>query len=175
MVEGEKVRLRYLEWDDLQFLEKWDRDEEVSQYIGKKFSRKESPQSWFSRVLSDRRKKALAIETIDGALIGNLELEDINWKEGTAELRICIGEKEFWSLGYGTDAVRSLLSFAFEELGFSSIILRVYKYNRRAIACYEKCGFKKEGILRAGRRKLEGFEDMYLMVASNPRYRSRIS
>lgn len=165
MVEGEKVRLRCLTVEDLPYLEQWDGDEEIVRYIGKKFTRKRHPRAWFASITSDRRRKALAIETRLGRMIGNLELEDINWKAGIAELRICIGEKSFWNQGYGTDAVNTFLGHAFGQLGLKTVFLRVYRHNRRAVACYERCGFRKEGLLRGGTRQDQGFEDLYLMVA----------
>ena len=65
-----------------------------------------------------------------------------------AELHICIGERKYWGRGLGTEAVLAVLDMAFVDMGLKSIYLRVYRHNLRAIRCYEKCGFKKEAILR---------------------------
>jgi len=64
-----------------------------------------------------------------------------------AELSMWLG-KPYWGQGYGTDAIRVLLRYAFRELGLHKIFLRVLVSNTRAIRCYEKCGFKREGLHR---------------------------
>lgn len=70
---------------------------------------------------------------------------------------IGIGEREYWSKGYGTDAMNVILRFAFDELNLYRISLNVFEYNQRAIRSYEKVGFVVEGrerefLRRAGRR-----------------------
>ncbi|MBU7025134.1 MAG: GNAT family N-acetyltransferase, partial [Theionarchaea archaeon] len=65
-----------------------------------------------------------------------------------AELGIFIGEKKYWGKGYGTEAVRLGLKLAFEALNLNKVYLRAFINNKRAQKCYEKAGFKKEGILR---------------------------
>jgi len=66
---------------------------------------------------------------------------------------IMIGEKEFWNLGYGTDAIETLLRYLFYELAMNRVYLIADERNARALHCYEKLGFKKEGILRQNRYK----------------------
>ncbi len=52
--------------------------------------------------------------------------------------------------GLGTEATRLVLGYAFNTLALHRVDLRVLAYNKRAIACYEKCGFVKEGVEREG-------------------------
>jgi len=68
-----------------------------------------------------------------------------------------IGEREFWSKGYGTDMMKLCLQYVFTELCLERLSLGVHAYNPRAIRSYEKCGFRLEGrtrgdVLREGRR-----------------------
>ena len=70
---------------------------------------------------------------------------------------IGLGEREDWNKGYGTDAVRLILRFAFLELNVHRVSLSVFEYNPRAKRAYEKAGFVEEGrvrgaLLREGRR-----------------------
>ena len=95
-----------------------------------------------------KRVRLRAIETEKGVHIGNIGLHEIDYKDGKATLGIMIGEKGCWDQGYGTDAVRALLRFAFQELNLHRVSLEVFDFNERAIRCYEKCGFRKEGVLR---------------------------
>ncbi len=98
--------------------------------------------------MSDRHSQHYAISTHSHLLIGHIELDHIAWRSGDAELRIRIGEKAYWDQGFGTDAVRTLVRHAFSALGLTRVYLRVFAANRRAIRCYEKVGFRKEGRLR---------------------------
>jgi ribosomal-protein-alanine N-acetyltransferase len=47
-----------------------------------------------------------------------------------------IGDKAFWSRGYGTNAIPTMLRFAFDELNLHRVQLEVHEENARAIACY---------------------------------------
>ena len=70
---------------------------------------------------------------------------------------IGIGERDFWSKGYGTDMMNVCLRYAFLELGVQRVSLGLHEYNPRALRSYEKAGFKLEGrtrkdVLREGKR-----------------------
>ena len=90
-----------------------------------------------------------AIHTLaDDRLIGVIGLEVTQWIHGDAYVGIGIGERDDWGKGYGTDAMRVILRFAFCELNLHRVSLTVFEYNPRAIRSYEKAGFVVEGRLR---------------------------
>jgi len=64
------------------------------------------------------------------------------------ELTIAIFEPRFRGRGVGTLAVTKLCEFGFRTLKLPRIELGVYPSNRRAIACYARCGFQYEALLR---------------------------
>jgi RimJ/RimL family protein N-acetyltransferase len=75
----------------------------------------------------------------------------------TAWVGLGIGEREFWSKGYGTDMMKLCLQYAFMELNLARVSLGLHEYNPRALRSYEKCGFRLEGrtrkdVMREGRR-----------------------
>ncbi|MEW6546677.1 MAG: GNAT family protein [Bacillota bacterium] len=105
----------------------------------------------------------MAINTICGRLIGYLALRDVSWRLREAELHMCIGEKDFWGQGMGADALCTYLTYIFSSTRLLRVYLRVYADNLRAIRCYQKCGFRIRGILRAGPRQDRGFRDLLLM------------
>ena len=93
----------------------------------------------------------------DDRLLGDADLSVINWGSRDAFVGIGIGEREFWGKGYGTDAMRLLLRYAFTELNLRRVSLNVFEFNERAIRSYEKVGFRLEGrerqvMQREGRR-----------------------
>ena len=75
-------------------------------------------------------------------------LGPIDWRNGSAELGIYIGETDEWGKGYGTDTLNALVDFGLGELRLERIWLRVLDSNARAIRSYEKAGFVAEGTLR---------------------------
>lgn len=101
---------------------------------------------------------AFAIRALTGdELIGWVELDDIEWPHATGWIGIGIGNPAYWSKGYGTDAMKILIRFAFLEVGLYRLSLNVFEYNERALRVYEKLGFKVEGrvknyLNRDGRR-----------------------
>jgi len=80
-----------------------------------------------------------------------------------ALLGIIIGDKSYWGRGYGEEAVRLILDYGFNVLNLNSVELGVYAFNRRAIRCYEKVGFRRIGVLRQARIVAGGAYDTILM------------
>jgi len=150
MILGKRVRLRAIEREDIPTFLKWLNDPQVQRYLGRtpfplSFAEEER---WFERELNTEKSRIFAIETGKGVHIGNIGLHEIDYKDGKATLGIMIGEREYWDQGYGTDAVRTLLGFAFQELNLHRVSLEVFEFNQRAMRCYEKCGFRHEGVAR---------------------------
>lgn len=80
--------------------------------------------------------------------IGVVMLTDIDYKNGNAEIHIKLGDKQYKGKGYGTDAIQTLVSYAFNELRLGVISAKVNYYNEVSKKLFVKCGFKQEGILR---------------------------
>lgn len=153
MLEGKKVRLRAVERVDLPTFVKWINDQEVTQFLELNPPMSlEDEEKWFVN-LQKSEDKVFSIDTKEGKLIGNVGLMRLNWKDWSVLIGIMIGEKEFWNQGYGTDAIETLLRYLFDELALNRVYLIADERNARALRCYEKLGFKKEGVLRQNRYK----------------------
>lgn len=93
----------------------------------------------------------------DDRLIGDVGIPAQHDGNGDTVVGIALGERDYWGKGYGTDAMRILLRYAFTELNLHRVSLDVFEYNPRAIRSYEKAGFRREGcergfLNREGRR-----------------------
>ncbi len=98
--------------------------------------------AWFANLEARNDRKLFSIVTHpDGVLIGNGGFVDIDQAKKSAMFRITIGHPEFVGKGFGTQAIRLLLAYGFNELGYKMINLSVLKVNARAIASYKKVGF----------------------------------
>jgi RimJ/RimL family protein N-acetyltransferase len=93
--------------------------------------------------------------------MASLEVE--SWPNRDAWVAIAIGERENWSKGYGSDAMRVLLRYAFSELNLNRVSLVVFGYNERAQRSYLKVGFKLEGRQRERVRRDGTRYDMVFM------------
>ncbi|MBC7333862.1 MAG: GNAT family N-acetyltransferase [Actinobacteria bacterium] len=170
-IVGDRTVLRKLEEGDLQRTLKWLRDPSVNKFLSQDFSSftQEQEFQWFNFMKNSCRDIVFAIETKDEHIhIGNCGLHKINWIQKSCELGIVIGEKNFWNKGYGSDAIRSVVSFAFNRLGISRIRLNVYQYNVRAIRAYEKCGFKKIKTLKNDHLYEGKYWDTFVMELVKP-------
>ena len=171
MLEGNLVRLRALELSDLERVYSWINDREVTRYIAARYPlsradeerwlRGSSPNSFGGGVQLAIEVKAGEVkdgeakngagkdgETNESAHIGNIDLVEVQPEDRKAGLGVMIGDKDYWSNGYGTDAVVTILRFAFYEMNLNRVWLHAFDFNERAQACYRKCGFQEEGRLR---------------------------
>ena len=84
----------------------------------------------------------------DDKLIGDTSLWMRTSIHGEAWFGISIGDRNYWSKGYGTDAVRLTIGYGFNELNLRRISLSLNDYNERALKSYLKAGFQVEGRAR---------------------------
>jgi diamine N-acetyltransferase len=77
--------------------------------------------------------------------IGVTNLQEIDYRHGTAEFVIFIGAADARGKGYGTETARLMLDYAFTALGLRNVMLTVYAYNPAAHRAYEKAGFRVFG------------------------------
>ena len=99
----------------------------------------------------DRRTFGIFDE--QAAYIGTVELYDLRASEAT--LGIIIGERSHWSRGYGGDAMRALLAYAFEQLGLERVRLHTFGDNERAQAAFRKVGFVERQRLAGQRGRID--------------------
>ncbi len=78
----------------------------------------------------------------------NLALTNLDLDNRSMAFRIAMNGPEFFDKGYGTEAVKLTLDYAFDVVGLHRVSLEVYDFNPRAQRVYEKCGFVREGLQR---------------------------
>ena len=163
---GEKVRLRPAREEDMRLLHRWIHTPEVRHWLHASDRPDGTLEEVTRRFWSNWdavEGRFWIIETAEGRPAGNVRLLGIDLFHLRAELAISIGEPDCFSLGLGTDAIRLVLGYAFEDLGLRRVDLQTDADNARAIRCYEKCGFVREGVLRARRLRYGEPIDMLAM------------
>lgn len=150
LIQGRLVRLRAREPADLDRAYQWINDYDVARFLILRYPQsREQEDAWLRNTpLAGFFQLPLAIDTLDGLHIGNIDLRDVQPENRTAEIGVMIGDKRYWSRGYGSDAVRTLARFAFRVMNLQRVHLRTYEYNERGQAAFKKAGFQEEGRLR---------------------------
>ena len=82
-----------------------------------------------------------SIDTLDDRFIGNCMYYDMDTVNLEAELGIVIGDRDYWSDGYGYDAVTTLLDHMFNARKLKRVYLHTLEWNGRAQKSFSKCGF----------------------------------
>ena len=98
--------------------------------------------NWLTLKLQEDALCFSMIEKETKEFIGNIEIMHINHRIG--ELGIAITPKK-QGRHYGTESIKALLKYAYQELDLDGMELNVYKTNQKAIHCYEKIGFVIDG------------------------------
>ena len=70
-----------------------------------------------------------------------------------------IGDKEYWSQGYGTDIMTTLVDYIFQNSKLDRLYLKTLDWNLRAQKCFTKSGFKQCGSL-----KRDGYNFMLMEI-----------
>lgn len=134
----------------LKFTE-WMNDFQVTDYIGKssEITTLQYEKEYLEKNAKNNNDKTFNIvELKSNKLIGTIGLHQFNYIERSAVLGIFIGDSDFRSNGYGTEAIRLLLEYGFKYLNLHSIRLDLLSINEKAHKCYLKCGFKDTGCSR---------------------------
>lgn len=173
-IAGSRIYLRGIKESDLECMSQWSNDSEVTQYMVMGAVPNSGPIycSWKSvdeeyQLLqkSDMDVVFAILERKYGNVIGLIGLYDICWVPRHAELRIVIGERDCFGLGYGTEAILLVVKYAFEKLNLNKVHLGVNAENVRAIKAYKKAGFVEEGVLREHIYRNGRYYDAVMMCA----------
>lgn len=106
----------------------------------------EDAQNWYERIINHPCKWIIEFK---GNFVGVASLRPYS-ENNKAKFSIELYAEKIYNLGIGIKVTEMVLNYGFKTLGYNKIYLRVLDYNTRAIKCYEKCGFIKEGIDREG-------------------------
>lgn len=166
------ITIRNLNQFDKKYLNKWLSNQTILEYYGGRdssYNEKTINEKFY--VISDKTRRI--IEYL-GEPIGYLQFYPISNAEyceygysdtnnniyGTDQF---IGEDKYWNKGIGTVVMKEIIYYLIENMNVNKIILDPHLKNKRAIACYKKCGFKK--IKKLPKHELhEGIlEDCWLM------------
>lgn len=151
---NEIVHLRLIEERDLNTTLSWRNLDEARVWF-----KTSNPISWdqhyaWYKHYMDKDDDFLFIVEVDGQLIGQASVYDIDWVSGRAEVGRFLAAPEGKGKGYIGQACVELIRACADSLRLRYIFLEVLENNERAIRLYERNNFveeqRYEGLIRMG-------------------------
>ncbi|MHA1109678.1 MAG: GNAT family N-acetyltransferase [Promethearchaeota archaeon] len=164
MLIGKRIKLVALDSKNVPSFVKWFNDAEILQFLSNyRPVTQEGEEQWVKDMGNAKNTIVFSIVVIaEEKLIGNCSI-DMDWRNRVGSMGIVIGEKDYHSKGYGTEAMNLAVQYGFEELNLNRMELEVYSHNPRAQKCYIEVGFKEEGRRRSAIFKNGKYNDAIVM------------
>lgn len=152
-IVGDKVALGPLHRDLIPLITRWTNDLAARRNIDVPL-----PQT-FEQRMARYERDAMGEGDVDFAIyeqatwrpVGTTSLFHVNYRNGSADFGIFIGEADARGKGYGTGTTRLMLDYAFTALGFLNVGLTVAEWNIAGQRAYTRAGFKEYGRRRSCR------------------------
>ena len=165
-IRGDLVGLGPIQRDFIPLYQRWMNDFETTRFLDyqPRPVTLEQETAWYEHTANNRDEITFSIyELRTNCPIGNCGLHSLDLRNRRSEVGILIGDPEARGKGYGTEAMRLLVDFAFTALGLHSVMLWTYEYNLAGQRCYAKVGFSEMGRRRAARWHAGRFWDEIAM------------
>jgi RimJ/RimL family protein N-acetyltransferase len=162
---GEKIYLRPIELGDARFLCQGENDPVVREALffalPVHLQREEEK---IQQYMNSRESIVLTIvEKNSDTPVGQTAFFRIDYISRAAVFYLAILNPADWSKGFGSDATRIMVDYAFDSLNLNRIQLHVCAENAPAIKIYQKVGFVKEGVLRQAMYRNGSYCDFWVM------------
>jgi RimJ/RimL family protein N-acetyltransferase len=154
VITGQSITLREIRKSDIDDRLFFGRPDEFMHMCGgnrnenQEFQPKEVWEQWYQSIKEQPDDRMTWMIEHENRCIGSAGLHHISRTDKNAAFAIGIWDVTKFGCGIGTEATKLVLKYAFTELGLHRVDLKVLDYNMRGIRCYEKCGFKVDGVLR---------------------------
>ena len=168
MIAGEHVILRAFEREDGERCYRWMNDPNIVRTLKTRYPIAfQNEIEWLDRAMhvspGDSERHFAVEKKDDRSHIGNASIHDIEWVSRTAAFGLFIGEPSAWNRGFGSDAIRTLVRFAFDEMNLRKLRISIFDYNDRARHILETQGFVQEGRLRKEFYREGSYHDIVLL------------
>ncbi len=164
-MEAERIILRDSNFDDCSKFAKWETDPFVNTFFtiddGRDYE--EIAREFIERSEDETKRQFTICLKDTGEAIGRIYISNIDHHYDSLDItRIYIAERENRGKGYGEEALRKTVKWAFEEMNVERVTLDHFTDNIKASSLYDKVGFVREGIMRHGGKKNGIYIDMCL-------------
>jgi RimJ/RimL family protein N-acetyltransferase len=149
LARGRRTVIRRKRLADARDEYRWRSDPELARYDASRpvqMPFESYGRNWsFDYRFTDTPARSFAVEDENGRHIGNVMYYNIDPNRGDAEIGISIGERDYWSQGYGSDAVEAVVRALFSSRNLRRLYLHTLEWNTRAQRAFQKAGFRPTG------------------------------
>ena len=177
MMESKNLILRESVFRDCEYFAKWEAKKDVNEFFTMDEDRDyEEIVTNFVKYSTDPTKELFTIALKpDDKPIGRIYLSRIDKEEDSMDLtRIYIADQENRGKGYGEEAIRTILEYAFINLHMERVTIDHFVNNQPATFLYHKIGFQDEGTMRHAGKKNGKYVDLCLMSMLRAEYYDKI-
>jgi len=175
---GKKIYLRALDYDDLSNLACWLNDEKVTYYLqqGDRPPTIEKLKEAYD--VEGKNEKQIPFAVVDkksNKNIGWTGLYEINWLNRTAEMRIFVGEKNFWRKGIAYESQKLVTEYGFDKLNLHRIFAGTNIECLGEQGALKKLFFTKEGISKEATYRNGKYYDLIHFAILKNQYRRKVT
>jgi len=166
MIAGEHTILRAFEREDAERCYRWMNDPNIVRTLKSRYPIAfQNEVEWLERAMHPgANERHFAVERKDDRThIGNASIHDIDWVSHTGWFGLFVGEPTAWNRGFGSDAIATLVRFAFEEMNLIKLRINVFDYNERAKHVLLEQGFVQEGKLTRDFYREGSYHDIVIL------------
>jgi len=150
--QDDLVRLRAVEPADWQHFFEWNQDSYFERTLDEThpFKSQAAVQKWAADQAVAEPKGddyRWVIESLAGEFAGTINTHHCDRRNGTFEYGVAI-RREHWRKGYATEAIRLVLRYFFDDLGYQKVNVHIYDFNAGSVELHRRLGFREEGRLR---------------------------
>lgn len=171
-----KIYFRALELQDYLISIKWRKDSDLwSNLLGEHYFVSEAlEKQWIEEKILRQKSNEIVLAIClkdDDKYIGNIYLSNIDWIKRSAKFQIIIGDKSSRAKGIGSESLRMILKYAFEQRNMHRIYSYILDDNEASKKMHKKCGFSYEGKLRENVYKDGKYKDTVIMSILDYEYK----
>lgn len=149
-LDGERIYLRTITYDDTELVVKWRNQENVRKYFfySNDFTN-EIHENWMrTKVETGEVEQFIVCMKDNDRPVGCTYLRDVDYDNKKAEYGVFLGEEDIRGMGIGKEALELTVRYAFDELKLHRVYARVKETNKASLYCFLHTGFQQEAVFR---------------------------
>lgn len=146
MIKGEKIYLRAVEPEDIEYLYLWENDPSVwsvslSPMLYSKFVLREYIESSHKSIFESNQQRFMICRMDDDVAIGTIDLYEFDPHNKRAGIGVLIYDTNDRGKGYASDSLSLLEEYAKNSLNIHQLYCNVVSDNEPSIIMFGRCGF----------------------------------